>query len=109
MNDASGWYLPYIYIDDYIDVHGNKSVDKTTEDVIKGVIDETACSRLFWFISDCNTKGKYSEASFIFIEGDNKSYDNFHGSYINSNSNVYPHVTIIVNYFFVFSKKNWPN
>jgi len=50
MNDDLGWYLPFMYLDGYIDQHGPFSVAKGVADVVKGVVDEELCFRLSWFM-----------------------------------------------------------
>ena len=39
MNDNGGWYLPFIYIDGYIDTHGYGSVERAVDEVVRGVVD----------------------------------------------------------------------
>ena len=95
MNSESGWYLPYLYIDGYIDVHGKSSAQTAVDDVVNsGKIDETVCERLSWLINTCRGESQ-----------SNKCYENFEGSYVNSSKNVY---TDIANeetlFFFGFSE-----
>lgn len=40
MNDDWGWYLPFMYLDGYIDRHGPFSVAKGVAAVAQGVVDE---------------------------------------------------------------------
>ena len=80
MNGDSGWYLPFLYIDGYIDSHGKESVEKAIEEVKKGVVDSDVCKRLTWYISCCDDKAGHVK---------NKCYKNFPGSYVNKNSNLY--------------------
>ena len=97
MNDESGWYLPYLYIDGYIDIHGSESVEKAVDDVVRGVVDPILCERLSWYISCCSDNNG---------EGRNKCYYNFPGSYVSSSSNVYRDVQNYATYFyFGFSEK----
>ena len=80
MNDDSGWYLPFLYIDGYIDRHGMATVEKAVDEVMRGVVDPIVCERLSWYISCCNDKTG---------EVGNKCYENFDGSYVNDISNLY--------------------
>ena len=97
MNDKGGWYLPFLYVDGYIDIHGIDSVAQAVEDVIEGVIDPDVCERLSWYIGCCNDRDGVVQ---------NKCYVDFEGSYVNSSSNVYPDIengeTV---FFFGFSEK----
>ena len=97
MNDEYGWYLPFLYIDGYIDIHGPHSVTQAVYEVLREVVDTELCQRLSWYISYCNDhKG----------ESLNKCYVNFPGSYVNNSSNVYPDVENFKTYFyFGFSEK----
>ena len=56
MNSESGWYLPFLYIDGYIDRHGPFSVARAIDDVTKGTVDEELCEKLSWFIKQCSGK-----------------------------------------------------
>ena len=97
MNDEGGWYLPFLYVDGYIDIHGMDSVARAVEEVIKGVIDPDVCERLSWYIGCCNDRDGVVQ---------NKCYVDFEGSYVCSSSNVYPDIengeTV---FFFGFSEK----
>ena len=96
MNDKYGWYLPFIYIDGYIDIYGPDSVPNAMEELAVGIVDETLCERLSWLIGLCNHG----------VKGKNKCYDDFPGSYVNSSSNVYPDVEQGKSYmYFGFSEK----
>nr|AEA86515.1 spherulin [Astrosclera willeyana] len=97
MNDDYGWYLPYLYLDGYIDIHGRESVDKAVDEVMRGVVDPKVCERLSWYIGCCDDKtGQVG----------NKCYENFIGSYVNDSDNLYPD---IINgetaFYFGFSEK----
>ena len=80
MNDDSGWYLPFLYIDGYIDSHDNESVQQVVYDVINGVVDSDVCERLTWYIGCCDDRIGQVE---------NKCYENFPGSYVDKSSNLY--------------------
>ena len=80
MNDDSGWYLPFLYIDGYIDIHGRNSVEKATDELVRGVVDPEVCERLTWYISCCDDK---------IGEVGNKCHEDFAGSYVDSSSNLY--------------------
>ncbi len=97
MNDAYGWYLPFLYIDGYIDAHELASVAWIVDRVMKGKINRAVCRKLNWHIDLC----KDNETN-----KPNKCYDDFPGSYVQSSDNVY---TDIDNqetaFFFGFSEK----
>ena len=46
LDDKDGWYLPFIYLDGYIDIHGKNSVQKGIDDVIANKPDEKVIDRL---------------------------------------------------------------
>ena len=96
MNDEAGWYLPFLYLDGYIDIHGSQSIDDAIDELItQQYVGPILCERLSWLIGNCNDfQG----------EGQNKCYDNFSGSYVQSSSNVYPDVENDY-MFFGFSEK----
>ena len=82
MNDADGWYLPFLYLDGYIDVHGKCSVEKAVYDVTQlEIVDGDVCEHLSWYVSQCNNQKEIAEP--------NKCYYEFPGSYVQSSSNVY--------------------
>lgn len=100
MNDEYGWYLPFLYLDGYIDIHGTEAIATAVSEVTSGTVDRIVCERLKWYIKQC--KDKHPSTS-------NKCYHNFLGSYVNSSSNVYP--DIVENetaFFFGFSEKVAP-
>ena len=80
MNDDSGWYLPFLYIDGYIDIHGIESVGKAVDELVRGVVDPKVCERLNWYISCCDDKTG---------EVENKCYEDFEGSYVQNSDNLY--------------------
>ena len=96
MNDKYGWYLPFLYLDGYIDIHGYQSLDKAIDELTRGIVDQTLCERLNWLMGTCND-----------LQGDqNKCYCKFPGSYVDSSSNVYPDVENHKTYmYFGFSEK----
>ena len=97
MNDKWGWYLPSLYLDGYIDIHGEQSLDEGIDEVMRGIVDPMLCERLSWLIGNCNN-----------LQGDdqNKCYYKFPGSYVDSSSNVYPDVENYKTYiYFGFSEK----
>lgn len=58
MSDNYGWYLPYIYLDGYIDKYGKSSLAKAVEELEKGSVDSELCKELRWFIGLCQTQDK---------------------------------------------------
>ena len=58
MSDKYGWYLPYIYLDGYIDKYGKSSLAKAVEELEKGSVDCELCKELRWFIGLCQTQNK---------------------------------------------------
>ena len=98
MNDKYGWYLPHIYLDGYIDIHGSQSLDKAIDELGRGIVDQTLCERLNWLIGMCNDLNDNDP---------NKCYCEFPGRYVdNSSSNVYPYVENYKTYiYFGFSEK----
>ncbi len=97
MNGKYGWYLPFLYLDGYIDVHGPASVEKAVDEVTNGILDLEVCRHLRWCIHQCNDKDD---------KVPNKCYKKFEGSYVEDSNNVY---TDIANnetmFFFGFSEK----
>lgn len=95
MYDDWGWYLPFIYLDGYIDRHGPFSVAKGISDVTRGIVDEELCFRMSWFIDQCSHKGK------------NKCYDeDIKGNYIENKQMVYKDIADDKTLFlFGFSEK----
>lgn len=72
MNDSDGWYLPYIYLDGYIDIHGANGLDEGVKKLKSGEVDQSLCERLRWFIGLCNdskesvcVNGKASDNSVV--------------------------------------------
>ena len=58
MNDRGGWYLPYIYLDGYIDKHGKSSLMKAVKDLeVHRRVDKDLCKELNWFVDLCQTQG----------------------------------------------------
>ena len=55
MSDEGGWYLPFIYLDGYVDIHGRDSVAKALGELlaIDGEVDTFLCKRLQWFTDLC--------------------------------------------------------
>ena len=97
MNDDDGWYLPYLYMDAYIDINGPVSVTKAVEDVLAGTVDSNVCQNLNWFINQCSNTDDPTI---------NKCYQDFSGSYVQSSSNVYPDINNQKTmFFFGFSEK----
>lgn len=59
MNDASGWYLPFLYLDAYIDVYGPGTIDRARQELKEKHVDQTVCENLLWFIGLCtDSEGK---------------------------------------------------
>lgn len=97
MNDAGGWYLPFLYLDGYIDVHGSQALDDAIDELTRGIVDPNLCERLTWLISNCND---------LQGDGQNKCYVNFKGSYVEKSDNIYPDVGNYKTYvYFGFSEK----
>ena len=96
MNDEDGWYLPFLYLDGYIDIYGAHLIDLAIFEVtVLKWVDPILCERLSWLIANCND-----------LQGRNKCYDEFSGNYVQNSSNVYPDVENYLNYmFFGFSEK----
>ena len=81
MNDVYGYYLPYLYIDGYIDMYGSGTANEAVSNVLDGNVDKLLCHKLSWYIAECyNENGPYFQ---------NKCYEDFPGSYVESSSNVY--------------------
>lgn len=57
MNDKDGWYLPYIYLDGYIDRHGKTSLKQAVNELENGEVDDDLCKELNRFIDLCKTTG----------------------------------------------------
>ena len=53
MNDAKGWYLPFLYLDSYIDINGPGSIARAIQDLKHGIVDLHVCTNLQWFINLC--------------------------------------------------------
>jgi hypothetical protein len=81
MNDNYGWYLPFLYLDGYIDIHGSDRLDNAVEELTRGIVDPELCSRLSWLVGTCND---------LHGDGKNKCYYNFSGSYVQNTNNEYP-------------------
>ena len=97
MNDEDGWYLPYLYMDAYIDINGPVSVTEAVEDVLAGIVDSNVCQNLNWFISQCSNTDHPTI---------NKCYQDFPGSYVESSSNIYTDINNQETmFFFGFSEK----
>ena len=53
MTDTWGWYLPYIYLDGYIDMYGMTSLQDGINELMAETVDENVCEELRWFIDLC--------------------------------------------------------
>ena len=53
MSDNDGWYLPFIYLDDYVDIHGHDSVDEALGKLELENVDKSLCKKLQWFTNLC--------------------------------------------------------
>ncbi|KAI6646141.1 Spherulin [Oopsacas minuta] len=51
LDDSDGWYLPFIYLDAFIDVHGRQSLQQGIDDVLQGKPDPIVVQRLTEFSS----------------------------------------------------------
>ena len=79
MNDAYGWYLPFLYMDAYIDINGPESIARSIQDVKDGVVDSKVCTNLQWFINLCGNE-----------PDGNKCYQkNVTGSYVKNSNNLF--------------------
>lgn len=57
MSDNYGWYLPYIYLDGYIDKNGKSSLAKAVKELEENnVVDNALCEELRWFIDLCRNQ-----------------------------------------------------
>ena len=56
MNDVYGYYLPDIYVDGYIDIHGSDKAQEAVTNVLNGSIDMNLCSRMTNYVSHCSDK-----------------------------------------------------
>lgn len=81
MNDDNGWYLPFLYLDGYIDIYKPSSLQSVISELLEGHVDTEVCKHLSWFIGNCKD-----------VYGQNKCYSNFKGSYVNDSENVDPDV-----------------
>lgn len=54
MSDVYGWYLPYLYLDGYIDTKGDSSLEQAVEDLKHGTVDSDVCENLRWFFGLCD-------------------------------------------------------
>ena len=98
MNDVDGYYLPYLYIDGYIDIYGSDTANEAVSNVLDGNVDKLLCHKLSWYIAKC-----YNEDSPYF---QNKCYEDFSGSYVESSSNVYADIyKKETMFYFGFSEK----
>ena len=78
MNDADGWYLPFLYLDSYIDINGPGSIDRAIQDLKQGIVDSNVCTNLQWFINLCGND-----------PDGNKCYQkDVTGSYVEDDDNV---------------------
>jgi len=50
------WYLPFVYLDAYIDVNGKNTVHQAVADLKKEIVDKTVCNNLKWFLGLFNSK-----------------------------------------------------
>ena len=57
MYNGKGSYLPDIYLDGYIDIYGQRSLQRAIDDLLSGTVDEELCNRLTWFTNLCKTSG----------------------------------------------------
>ena len=53
MSDNDGWYLPFIYLDGYVDIHGRDSVAEALGELELGNVDQILCKKLRWFTDLC--------------------------------------------------------
>ena len=56
MYNGEGGYLPDIYLDGYMDIHGKDSLNTGMQELLDGVVDEMLCERLQLFIGQCVTE-----------------------------------------------------
>ena len=95
MNDVYGYYLLYLYIDGYIDMYSSGTANEAVSNVLD---DKLRCHKLSWYIAKCyNEDGPYFQ---------NKCYEDFPGSYVESSSNVYADIyKKETMFYFGFSEK----
>ena len=74
MNDGSGWYLPFLYLDVYVDIYGRDSIDEAVDQVISGNFDMDACRGLEMLYDQCKAEGETLK--------NNKCFQKFDGSYV---------------------------
>ena len=78
MNDDYGWYLPFLYLDAYIDINGPGSIARAIQDLKEGIVDSNVYTNLQWFINLCGNE-----------PDGNKCYQkNVTGSYVQDEDNV---------------------
>ena len=95
MNDTYGWYLPFIYLDGYIDRHGPFSITKAVSELREGTVDEELCDRLTWYINWCS-----------FEESNKCSDPRVYGNYVTNKEQVYTDIATDKSLFFYgFSEK----
>ncbi len=78
MNDNYGYYLPYLYIDGYIDIYGKDKAQEAVFNVINDIIDTDLCKKLTRYINGCDN-----------VPGHNKCFCKFDGSYVDKSDNIY--------------------
>ena len=80
MNGNSGWYLPILYLDGYVDIHGKNSITAAVDDVVKNrIVDSIVCDRLQWFISQCKNP----------VTLENKCFQDIPNGYVTNETNIY--------------------
>ena len=50
------WYLPFIYLDGYIDMHGRNSIGTALKELKEKKVDGELCKHLTWFTEQCRDK-----------------------------------------------------
>jgi len=68
MNDKDGWYLPFLYLDGYVDLYGSSALDHAMQELLAGSFDKTTCERLRWFIGQCGSKCYDKNATGSYVE-----------------------------------------
>ena len=96
MSDDYGWYLPFLYLDGYIDIHGPNSVMQAVREVVDGKVCQLVCEKLGRFVDQCASGGR------------NKCTEKFTGSYVQSSKNIYKDIAkgkTFKLFFFGFSEE----
>lgn len=61
MNDVWGWYLPFLYLDVYVDMHEPNSIEDAVNQVTNNDFDKGVCEGLEWLYDQCEAQGETLE------------------------------------------------